>query len=76
MKSVIANSKITCVFVTGVLQEERDWGYIAMVMDRLFLYIFTTTYVAGTLAIFLYAPSLYDPREHMSATDPNSTCQY
>ncbi|KAL8602754.1 hypothetical protein ACOMHN_053155 [Nucella lapillus] len=57
-------------------EEKRDWGYIAMVMDRLFLYIFATTYVCGTLVIFLYAPSLYDPREHMSGVDPNSTCQY
>ncbi|XP_076444122.1 acetylcholine receptor subunit alpha-like [Babylonia areolata] len=56
--------------------EKRDWGYIAMVMDRLFLYIFATTYVCGTLVIFLYAPSLYDPREHMTGVDPNSTCQY
>ena len=47
-----------------------------MVLDRLFLYIFTTTYVLGTLAIFLYAPSLYDGRDHMTSVDPNSTCQY
>lgn len=56
--------------------EERDWGYIATVMDRLFLYIFTTTYFCGTFTIFLNAPSLYDPREHMKPEDPNATCQY
>lgn len=46
----------------NVNSEARDWKYIAMVMDRLFLYIFTTACVCGTLSIFLYAPSLYDPR--------------
>lgn len=46
--------------------EARDWKYIAMVMDRLFLYIFTTACVCGTLSIFLYAPSLYDSRPPLS----------
>lgn len=58
------------------LAEERDWKYICMVIDRFFLYIFTTACFGGTLSIFLYAPSLYDPRVHMSLVDPNSTCQY
>ncbi|KAK7478412.1 hypothetical protein BaRGS_00030337, partial [Batillaria attramentaria] len=56
--------------------EERDWKYICMVLDRFFLYIFTTACFGGTLSIFLYAPSLYDPRAHMALVDPNSTCQY
>ncbi|NP_001267757.1 acetylcholine receptor subunit alpha-like 2-like isoform X1 [Aplysia californica] len=58
------------------IAEERDWKYIAMVMDRFFLYIFTTACFCGTLSIFLYAPSLYDAREHMEPTDPNNTCIY
>lgn len=58
------------------LAEERDWKYICMVIDRFFLYIFTTACFGGTLSIFLYAPSLYDPRNHIALTDPNSTCQY
>nr|KAG5693139.1 hypothetical protein BaRGS_025498 [Batillaria attramentaria] len=56
--------------------EERDWKYICMVIDRLFLYIFTSACFCGTLSIFLCAPSLYDPRAHMELVDPNSTCQY
>lgn len=32
-----------------------------MVLDRLFLWIFTFSCVAGTAGIFLQAPSLYDP---------------
>ncbi|XP_056020892.1 acetylcholine receptor subunit alpha-like 1 isoform X2 [Ostrea edulis] len=55
--------------------EERDWKYVAMVMDRLFLYIFTTACICGTLSIFLYAPSLYDPREPLK-TDEVTNCTY
>uniref|UniRef100_A0A8W8HLL8 Uncharacterized protein n=2 Tax=Magallana gigas TaxID=29159 RepID=A0A8W8HLL8_MAGGI len=55
--------------------EERDWKYVAMVMDRLFLYIFTTACVCGTLSIFLYAPSLYDPREPLN-TEEATDCTY
>ncbi|XP_061172036.1 acetylcholine receptor subunit alpha-like 1 [Saccostrea echinata] len=55
--------------------EERDWKYVAMVMDRLFLYIFTTACICGTLSIFLYAPSLYDPREPLK-TDEVTDCTY
>lgn len=49
--------------------EERDWNYVAMVMDRLFLFIFTTACVCGTLGVFLSAPSLFDPTEAMSKED-------
>lgn len=38
----------------------EDWKYVAMVLDRLFLYIFTIACVVGTAGIFLQAPSLYD----------------
>ncbi|XP_071093942.1 acetylcholine receptor subunit alpha-like 1 [Haliotis cracherodii] len=58
------------------MAEIRDWKYIAMVMDRFFLYIFTTATFSGTLSIFLYAPSLYDGREQMEREDPNATCVY
>ena len=54
---------------TCLLQETRDWNYVAMVMDRLFLFIFTTACVCGTMGIFLNAPSLYDPRMAMSRDD-------
>ncbi len=33
-----------------------------MVLDRLFLWIFTTAVVLGTAAIILQAPTLYDDR--------------
>lgn len=39
---------------------EEDWKYVAMVLDRLFLWLFALACVFGTAAIILQAPSLYD----------------
>ncbi|XP_055852776.1 acetylcholine receptor subunit alpha-like isoform X1 [Episyrphus balteatus] len=41
---------------------KEDWKYVAMVLDRLFLWIFTLAVVAGTAGIILQAPTLYDDR--------------
>ncbi|XP_046452694.1 acetylcholine receptor subunit alpha-like isoform X3 [Daphnia pulex] len=45
------------------LRVREDWKYVAMVLDRLFLWIFTLAVLVGTAAIILQAPSLYDDRE-------------
>ena len=45
----------------------EDWKYIAMVLDRLFLFLFTMTCFAGSGGIILRAPSLYDMREPIDA---------
>ncbi len=45
------------------LQAKEDWKYVAMVLDRLFLWIFTMAVVVGTAGIILQAPSLYDDRK-------------
>ncbi|XP_055953188.1 acetylcholine receptor subunit alpha-like 1 [Argiope bruennichi] len=37
-----------------------EWKYVAMVLDRLFLWMFTAACVIGTAGIFLQAPLLYD----------------
>uniref|UniRef100_A0A1A9X479 Nicotinic acetylcholine receptor alpha 1 subunit n=1 Tax=Glossina brevipalpis TaxID=37001 RepID=A0A1A9X479_9MUSC len=42
---------------------EEDWKYVAMVLDRLFLWIFAIACVVGTALIILQAPSLYDKSE-------------
>ncbi|XP_013415864.1 acetylcholine receptor subunit alpha-like [Lingula anatina] len=41
---------------------EEDWKYVAMVLDRLFLWIFTLACLVGTLGIILQAPTMYDGR--------------
>ncbi|XP_023323772.1 acetylcholine receptor subunit alpha-like [Eurytemora carolleeae] len=41
----------------------EDWKYVAMVMDRLFLWIFTVAVLVGTAGIILQAPTLYDDRQ-------------
>ncbi|VDK27218.1 unnamed protein product [Gongylonema pulchrum] len=38
----------------------EDWKYISVVMDRLFLILFTTACVIGSIVIILRAPSIYD----------------
>ncbi|OQV13811.1 Acetylcholine receptor subunit beta-like 2 [Hypsibius exemplaris] len=41
----------------------EDWQFVAMVLDRLFLWIFTLSCIVGTLGILLDAPMLFDYRE-------------
>ncbi|XP_045599542.1 acetylcholine receptor subunit beta-like 2 [Procambarus clarkii] len=41
----------------------QDWKYVAMVLDRLFLWVFTIACVVGTCGIIFQAPSLYDTRD-------------
>merc|ERR1719412_1479319 len=41
----------------------EDWKYVAMVLDRLFLWLFTAACLSGIIGILLRAPSLYDMRK-------------
>ncbi|XP_050433293.1 acetylcholine receptor subunit alpha-like [Adelges cooleyi] len=41
---------------------KEDWKYVAMVLDRLFLWIFTLAVTMGSAGIILQAPTLYDSR--------------
>nr|WOX02239.1 nicotinic acetylcholine receptor alpha 8 subunit transcript variant X2 [Megalurothrips usitatus] len=45
----------------------EDWKYVSMVLDRLFLIIFTVACLAGTGGIIFQAPSLYDTRVPIDA---------
>ncbi|GIY48201.1 acetylcholine receptor subunit alpha-like [Caerostris extrusa] len=52
------------VFVVWILEQvKEDWKYVAMVLDRLFLWIFSVAVLVGTCGIILHAPTLYDTRE-------------
>lgn len=42
------------------LAVEEDWKYVAMVLDRLFLWIFTIFCIGGACLIILRAPLLYN----------------
>ncbi|XP_054718241.1 acetylcholine receptor subunit alpha-like 1 [Uloborus diversus] len=42
---------------------ESDWQYVAMVLDRLFLWIFTIACIVGSGWIILCAPALYDDKQ-------------
>ena len=46
-----------------VFQVIEDWKFIARVLDRLFLIVFTAACLLGTAGIILRAPSIYDPRD-------------
>jgi nicotinic acetylcholine receptor len=48
---------------SGANQVKEDWKYVAMVLDRLFLWIFTMAVLVGTAGIILQAPTLYDDRK-------------
>lgn len=42
---------------------EEDWRYVATVIDRLLLFVFSFVCIVGTAMIILRAPALYDSRE-------------
>ncbi len=44
------------------LQTCEDWKYVALVIDRLFLWAYCIVCVFGTMGLILKAPSIYDSR--------------
>lgn len=56
----IADSVPVCVCVCP-LQMTGDWQFIALVVDRLFLWLFVIISTLGTLAMFLDASFNYTP---------------
>ncbi|XP_052793766.1 acetylcholine receptor subunit alpha-like 1 isoform X1 [Mya arenaria] len=52
----------------------EDWKYVAMVLDRLFLWIFTVACLVGTFGIIFQAPTLYDNRQRMTPVDSSYKC--
>ena len=60
-KQLITSFALKYIFV--YFQIKRDWKYVAMVLDRLMLWIFTIACLLGTFGIILQAPTLYDDRK-------------
>lgn len=56
------------IFWFSFSQVKEDWKYVAMVLDRLFLWLFTIAVVVGTAGIILQAPTLYDTRVPIDIT--------
>ena len=50
------------ILIVSKFQVADDWKYVAMVLDRILLWLFSFACVAGTCGIILVAPSLYDTR--------------
>lgn len=44
---------------TAAAEEMGDWKFAAMVIDRLFFWVFTAMFVVTTIAIFFSAPNLF-----------------
>uniref|UniRef100_A0A7E4US16 Acetylcholine receptor subunit alpha-type unc-63 n=1 Tax=Panagrellus redivivus TaxID=6233 RepID=A0A7E4US16_PANRE len=44
----------------------EDWKYVSVVMDRVFLLVFTIACVVGTLLIIFRAPNIYDTTEALA----------
>ena len=47
-----------------------DWKFVAIVIDRLFLWTFSLTIIIGTIWVILSAPSLRDNRIPITEFDP------
>ena len=43
-----------------LLQEDQDWGIVAMVLDRLFLWVFGICAFFGSLMILSDSPYIYE----------------
>ena len=53
-------SHATCLWHPVFLQILEDWRYIAMVIDRLQLYIFLAVTIGGTIGILMAAPHIFE----------------
>lgn len=50
---VLHPATVPWAFFVSAVQVSEDWKYVAMVIDRLFLWIFVFVCVFGTVAMFL-----------------------
>lgn len=55
------NSYLKLMYFLPYFQEDQDWGIVAMVLDRMFLWVFGAAAVVGSFMILTESPSLFDP---------------
>jgi len=48
-------------------QQVNEWKFVAMVLDRVFFWVFASASVIGTVGILLQAPTIYDDRVSLTA---------
>ena len=53
--------KLMYLYFLHYFQEDQDWGIVAMVLDRMFLWVFGAAAVVGSFMILTESPSLFDP---------------
>lgn len=54
---------VSSLFLSLPLQLREDWQYVAMVVDRMFLWIFVVFTTVGTLGIFADASFNHTPSD-------------
>ena len=61
-----SSAKYSCALLwTG--QEDQDWGIVAMVLDRMFLWVFGAAAVIGSTMILTESPSLFESTDPIDA---------
>ena len=59
-------NSMVCLYI---LQIREDWKYIAMVIDRLQLYIFLGVTIGGTIGILINAPHIFEYVDQQAVVD-------
>lgn len=65
IRNMIQNVEFIAEYFNSLKKEDKvseDWSYVANVIDRIFLIIFSIMNVVGTWVILLNSPALFDNR--------------
>lgn len=60
MRAVMVHEYLCGKYFAFTEQEDQDWGIVAMVLDRLFLWVFGLVALIGSLMILSGSPYIYD----------------